>query len=515
MADVLVRSTPEKSKKSQYEPYLVVGTHTITREQKIRLAFLGYVLTEVTRCRPPTGIIVDVTGGLQRIHLPKLMADITPVIETLKAWQTSLPADPPAILLNDHCSICSFRESCLQQAEAEDSLILLDRMTPKVMRKYHQRGIFTIKQLSFLFKPRRQRKQRKNQPTGFKLELQALALRTGKIYLHELPSVPEHRTEIFLDMEGVPDQGSYYLIGLLVCTEGHIEPHSLWADSVEEEETIFRAMLRIAQSYSDAPIYHYGSFEPRGLDHIAKRIGINWETVRNRLVNVNSHVFGKVYFPARSNTLKTLGRLVGATWTSPNASGLQSIVWRSQWEQSRDEESKSRLLTYNLEDCYALRLLVMELRNIGQAATIRSDVDYADAPKQNSTDQGKQIHETLEGILKSAHAEYRKNRIRIRLNEESGKEEPRKRGAPVGHAAYQRIVPTKAGRVVRVRRPLTCPVDRQRHSRRTLEPSEKIASHILIDLAFTRSGCRKTITKYTGNMGFCPVCKKHYPPPGA
>jgi predicted RecB family nuclease len=513
VADVLVRSDPGSSKARHYEPHLVVGTHTVTREQKIKLAFLGHLLAEAHRYRPPTGVIVDAAGGSQRTHLPKLMANLTPALETLKEWRITLPGEPPPVVLNDHCPLCPFRKSCLQQAEKDDSLTLLDRMTPTVMRKYHQRGIFTINQLSFLFRPRRQRKKRKNRATGFKLELQALALRTGKIYLHEPPSVPEHPTEIFLDMEGVPDQGSHYLIGLLVCTGESIESHSLWADSLEDEGSIFRAMLQIALDYPGAPIYHYGSFEPRGLDRIAKRLGLAWETVRSRLVNVNSLVFGKVYFPARSNTLKALGRLVGATWTSPDASGLQSVVWRLQWELSRDSVLKDQILSYNLEDCHALRLLVAELRNIGQAAATRLDVDYADAPKQNTTDRGKDIHDTLEGILKSAHAEYRKNRISIRQSEEGvEEEEPKKRGAPKGHLAYKRIVPAKAGRVVRVRRPMTCP-NHQHHNGQTFEASDKVAEHILIDLAFTKTGCRKTVTKYTGKMGFCPRCKQHYAPP--
>jgi hypothetical protein len=165
-----------------------------------------------------------------------------------------------------------------------------------------------------------------------------------------------------------------------------------------------------------------------------------------------------------------------------------------------------------MEDCHTLRLLVAELRNIGQAAATRSDVDFADAPKQNTTDRGKDIHNTLEGILKSAHAEYRKNRIGIRPTEKDDEKGPRKRGAPMGHLACQRIAPTKAGRVVRVRRPMTCP-NRQRHNGQALEASDKVAEHILIDLAFTRGGCRKTVTKYIGTMAFCPRCKQHYAPP--
>ncbi len=93
-----------------------------------------------------------------------------------------------------------------------------------------------------------------------------------------------------------------------------------------------------------------------------------------------------MYFPTRSNTLKDLGRFVGATWSFADASGLQSVVWRLQWEASQDGALKDQILTYNLEDCQALRLLVTELRNIGQAAATRSDVDFADA-LQSKTQQ--------------------------------------------------------------------------------------------------------------------------------
>jgi predicted RecB family nuclease len=38
-------------------------------------------------------------------------------------------------MLNKHCPSCPFRDACLQRAEKEDNLSLLDRMTPKLMRK--------------------------------------------------------------------------------------------------------------------------------------------------------------------------------------------------------------------------------------------------------------------------------------------------------------------------------------------------------------------------------------------
>jgi hypothetical protein len=40
---------------------------------------------------------------------------------------------------------------------------------------------------------------------------------------------------------------------------------------------------------------------------------------------VHRALYGKVYFPVRSNGLKDIGHFLGAQWTAPNASGLQSL----------------------------------------------------------------------------------------------------------------------------------------------------------------------------------------------
>lgn len=507
--DALVCISPHSSRAQRhYEPHLVLGSHAITKEHKVRLAFIGYALSEAHRYPLATGTIVNGAGNTFRFQMPKLIAGLRPIIETIRAWKTNLPTAPPPITLNNHCTLCSFRMLCLVQAEKEDNLSLLDRMTFRLMQKYHKKGIFSVNQLSYLFKPRRQRRKRQHKPSGFNLELQVLALRTGKIYVHQPPSIPQHPTELFLDIEGVPDHGTHYLIGLIVSTQERVESHSLWADSPEDEPIIFAALLRIAEEHPEALIYHYGSYESKGLERVAKKYGLAVDSVRKRLINVNSFIFGKVYFPTRSNTLKDLGRLVGATWTSSDASGLQSVVWRFQWETSKSDVLKNQIIAYNFEDCQALRLLVAELRNIGQAAATRSDVDFADTPKQNTTPSGQHIHDLLEEILRSAHAEYRKYRIGV--GQRKTETESVRRGPPKGHQGFRRIVPAKARKVIRVKRPSICP----RHRGQALHLSDKVAEHTVIDLAFTRNGARKTITKYIGSMGHCRQCCRDYLPPG-
>lgn len=53
------------------------------------------------------------------------------------------------------------------------------------------------------------------------LELQALMIRTGKIYLKENPEILRLPTELFLDIEGIPERQNFYLIGLLQESMAH------------------------------------------------------------------------------------------------------------------------------------------------------------------------------------------------------------------------------------------------------------------------------------------------------
>ncbi len=218
-----------------------------------------------------------------------------------------------------------------EQAEKEDNLSLLDRMTPKLMRKYHDKGIFTVRQLSHIYKPRRSRKKARRQ-ARHNLELQALAIRTGKVHVEHLPDLPRGSVELFLDLEGLPDRDSYYLAGLLVCREMARPSTSPSGPMTRTDEAaMWSALVNRLETFPDAPIYHYGNYEKKAFATLTKRHG-KGGGLAERLVNVASSVYGKVYFPVRSNGLKQLGRFLGAVWADPQASGLQSLVWRHRWE---------------------------------------------------------------------------------------------------------------------------------------------------------------------------------------
>jgi len=295
--DALSKSTPENPRGgARYEPCLVTGTHSITKEQKLRLGFAGSVIGKTRRCRPARGFLVTVAEQKKQVKLEVLYPTVRSIVNGLRDIIDQPATDEPSVVLSKHCPVCQFRQHCQRQAEEEDNLSCLERMTPNLMRKYQKKGIFTVTQLSYLYRPRRRRKRRPPVTPLFNIELQALALRTGKVYLHAPLTIPEHPVELFLDIEGIPDESFYYLIGLLVKDHDGITPYSFWADSPKDEASVFRECVNVIAQHPDAPVYHYGSYESKAFAYAVKQYGV--EPLEDRLVNVNSFVFGRVYFPA-------------------------------------------------------------------------------------------------------------------------------------------------------------------------------------------------------------------------
>lgn len=490
-----------------YEPVKVIGTCRASRQDALGLAYLGLILGEVQGRQPTSGMLVLLGERATKVKLAGKYKEVRQIVEALLAWTSQPVSDAPPVVLNKHCPSCAFRDACLQQAETEDNLSLLDRMTPKLMLKYHQKGIFTVTQLSYLYKPRRSRKNPKR-PVRHSLELQALAIRSGKIHVEHLPALSRSLVELFLDIEGVPDRAFHYLTGLLVRKGGETEYEYFWADDVKGEATMWSDLVERLAAFPDSPVYHYGSYERKAFAALAKRHG-SGDGISDRLVNVASSVFGKVYFPVRSNGLKPLGRFIGAIWTDPQATGLQSLVWRHKWELTGDDWFRQSLLRYNREDCEAVRLLVDRLDQIKRDATSDPSIEFASRPKRHSTEVGQSVHAQFERILLSAEEGPQGRKIRIR-ERDAREGKPRKRGGRKGHQAYRRVIPSKVNRVVCVQPKRMCP---KGHGSLVLHADE-LAERTIIDLAFTGNGCHKTVTRYEGRKGRCPKCdNKVYEPP--
>ncbi|MBD2169077.1 IS66 family transposase [Calothrix membranacea FACHB-236] len=509
--DVLMKGERASSlEQYSYEPAITVGTYSLTKEHKIELLFIGYILEQIQEQPTRNGIIISMGGEVHKLKLTNGYKMLRLLIEPLREWIATPPAEPPPVMLNKHCQYCQFQVECKAKAEKDNDLSLLDRLTAKGIQKYHKKGIFTVKQLSYLFKPRRSRKSKQKLHIQYKPELQALAIRTGKIYLQEIAEISRHQVELFLDIEGIPDQNFQYLIGLLVCEVDKTSYYSFWADSICEEEQIWMQFLMKVSEYPLSPIYHYGSYEPKVINQFTKKYQVDGESLNNRLVNINTYIYGKIYFPVMSNSLKKIGKFLGASWTVPNASGLQSLVWRYQWETTRNPDYKQMLVTYNEEDCRALKLLTNALYHIKDVAEIENNIDFVNQPKQISTELGEQIHNQFEAILKLAYTNYTNKKISLHNNQTKDNTPNKEGGVKKITQKYKKRLYSKPNKVIQLLHGANCPYCKDK----PLQTSQRISEKFVIDFIYTKNGCRKIIIKYTGLKGYCSKCGKYFSPPG-
>ncbi len=106
----------------------------------------------------------------------------------------------------------SLRERALEK----DELTLLSGMSEKERKKFRDKGIFTVTQLSYTFRPRRRGRRSSRKQEKFHHSLRALAIRENKIHTVDLLKLKLSGTLVYLDVEGLPRVG-FLLFGGRAC----------------------------------------------------------------------------------------------------------------------------------------------------------------------------------------------------------------------------------------------------------------------------------------------------------
>ena len=494
----------------QLIPYHFAFENQLTKNDTLSLAFDALVLSKAVGREVSLGKIMHGDGyATRKVKLPSLTSQVQRRIKGITAL---LAADsPPDLLLNRHCGQCEFHARCRQRATEKDELSLLSGMSEKQRKGLHAKGIFTVTQLSYSFRPRRRRRGSRHKPEKFHHSLRALAIRQNKIHATDLPDLTLDGTPVYLDVEGLPDRDFYYLIGVRIRTGGDAVQYSFWADDEDGEKRIWTEFLDVLSAIPDPRLMHYGSYETVFLKrmrarHGGPRVGSAAATAIERAVNLVTFVFARIYFPTFSNSLKEIAGFLGFRWSGSPASGLEAIIWRHGWEASRDPAAKQALLDYNQEDCEALEIVANSLIDLYHTAPVeqkspRNDVVLTGEMKRESLFGFGRIEFALpemETINKAAYWDYQRERVYVK-----SANKPRHRRKSTSTPPFK----PRPNATIDYPRPSCCPDCK----------SKKVYGHdwrnkTIIDLRFMKHGIKRWITRYVIHRYRCQSCGSTFNP---
>jgi predicted RecB family nuclease len=502
-----------QEKRELFIPIRFIFSNKLHKHAKLLLAFDAFVLSEMLGCEVGLGKIIhgDDRATL-KVNTGIMVSEVRRVTEEIGALLSNNSS--PDLILNRHCPECQFQNQCRQKAVEKDELSLLSGITETERQGHRSKGIFTVTQLSYTFRPRRAPKGAKNPASPHYFALQALAIRENTVYVHGTPRFPESKTQVYLDIEGLPDNESYYLIGALVVSEGKEIFHSFWADDESQESGIFSQFVEAVSQWADFRILHYGRYETVGLKRMRTRspesLHAKIDVILERATNVLSVIHPHVYFPVYSNGLKDIGRSLGFEWAHENITGLQATVWRENWNKTKAPDIKAQLVRYNQDDCRALKHVVESIGKLisSEAPTPSgpaqgSAINTADLkPASRGSHRFRKIEFALPGldaVNRSAYFDYQRQKIFVRASTSL------KRLLAKARRRRSRL---KANKVLQIAAKKCVSCGSRRISQ--LRPVKRT----VVDLKFFRGGVKKWITDHFSWNYKCTKCGALFVPEG-
>jgi len=480
---------------------------------RLLLAFDALILGHLQDVRPDIGILLCGPAFKRiRVHLSMHLDSLAAALKHLRI-QSASEQEPP-LMLNRHCDICEFKQLCRAKAIEADNLTLLSGMTSKEIAHHNSKGIFSVKQLSYTFRSRRPAKRQKQQ-FHHNFALQALALREKKVHVLGDPILTLPRTQVYLDIEGLPDRRTYYLIGVLIVTGQSRQYHYFWADDERGQITIFAQLAALLAENTDWSLFHYGNYEVNALRRLISRVPDpcrdSLRVILTKSTNILSIVSSHVYFPTTSNSLKEIAGFLGFRWTSVGASGLESIVWRERWEELPEEALKSKLLEYNRDDCLALRtvtefiasITASEIKDRSERSNL-AEIVYtrdlqSDVSRKHKFGRPEFCLPDFEFVNGCAYFDYQRDKVKIR----NGKRPISIDGLPTQRPPLR----AKANKRIEIRWK-RCP----RCNSKLLSEGRPLSIR-RIDMKFFGGGVKKWVTVYSSWRYRCHKCGNTFNPP--
>lgn len=342
---------------------------TLRADYGMQLYHYGSLLERIQGTFPPDGEILN--RRRQRVPYPldEFKGSYLENLPEVQALVTGTKSDEPARC--GDCGQCQWWGHCEKVLVAANDVTLLPDIGRSKKIVLNGAGVRSVQDIpKFDFSAIKLKGI--GQKTIDTLTRAAGVALSGKPVVLGKAAIPDPAFKIYFDFEDDPTQELIYLCGLwaepairglnyhgLFCTD-EVGEAKVWAE--------FQGLCADIQSRHYV-VFHYSPYEKSKISALEEKYGIAGANAlaifKSRMVDLLPIVKKTVVLPARGYGLKKVAPFAGHKYSAEDAGGAQSIVWFQEFQRDQSKHAVlEKILTYNKEDCLAMKVVEEWLRGL-------------------------------------------------------------------------------------------------------------------------------------------------------
>ena len=365
-----------------YQPVLLQPGRHGTREHRLTLAFWGRLVANYQGAPVTTGLLLTPQGLKEPVNLTGQLP--RQLDQALTRLQTDLQQLQPPPLTQDRkkCTLCCWRRSCNQVAEANGELSQVSGIGGKRQELLQQLGIHNRSALAaidpMVLMARLEANGEQRPELALELIAQARVQESGnaerltpadELNDSPLPELAVAPGVLVYDIESDPDARDDFLHGFLILRRNssgqwpataRAKYQPLLALQEHGEARLWQRLQALLAAYPGWPVLHYGETEAIALRRLAARQGA---VAPAGLIDLHKRVRQHWRLPVDSYGLKAVASWRGFRWSQPAAEGARCVLWWRQWRARGNRHQLQRIFQYNRDDCLATWAVAQWLLN--------------------------------------------------------------------------------------------------------------------------------------------------------
>jgi len=335
----------------------------------LQLFHYATLLAKIQGAFPPSGEILNKRGDRIDFRLDDFRQAYNEELPELRALISGAKTDRPA--LSPHCSNCQWWGYCEAVLTQSRDVTLLPDVGRSKQAILDAAGIRSIAQIpSFDFNSVKVKGI--GPKTVDNLLKSARVFLSGQIEIFNRPDLPNPPLKIYMDFEDDPLQALIYLCGM--WTEPAVNGqnfHALFGIDEAGEAQLWHDLQGFCAAIADQEyaVFHYSAYEKTKMNSLESKYGVvnkaALDLFKSRMIDLHTVIKRAVAVPVSGYSIKQIGAFVGHKYSVDDPGGAQSIVWFEEFQRDPSGiEIRDKLLTYNREDCLALKRVYEWLREL-------------------------------------------------------------------------------------------------------------------------------------------------------